>query len=238
MCIYMLSLHVALPISGGQQRRAGRPGVGGLAVSVGGPRRIRPGGSAGGGRGDQGSGDRPFRWAGLGGPRRIRPGGSAGGGRRDQGPGAFPFEDPGQVEQQRVLVVAADDLEPDREAVDGACGEGDRRVPTTLAGMVRAPLLSGPTAWSPTRRLKVTSAGNATSGLVAQMTKSTSSNTSAMRSLQSVRRDSHVAARSRLNTFSAISSPKAISNVSWSRAPGQRSPSSRRICARLDMAHS
>ena len=72
-------------------------------------------------------------------------------------------------------------------------------LPTMLAGIVSRPLFSGPTETLPTRVLMPMSAAKATSGLVAQTTMSASSNTSAMRSLASVRCSSTFAAISRLN---------------------------------------
>src|SRR5215207_2704034 len=111
-------------------------------------------------------------------------------------------------------------------------------LPTMLAGMVSTPLFSGPTERFPTRVLRPISAGNATSGLVAQITKSTSSKRSAMRSLASVRWASTRPAISRLKTRSARSSPKAISSVRSSLHAGQRSPSALRSCDRLAIAHS
>ena len=107
--------------------------------------------------------------------------------RGDQRPRALALDDQGQVEQQRVLVVAADDLHA-RRAARRPCRSGSRRrVADDVGGIVSAPLFSGPTCTSPTRVFSVTSAGKATSGLVAAMTKSTSSNTAAMASLASVR---------------------------------------------------
>jgi hypothetical protein len=40
--------------------------------------------------------------------------GSDGCAGRDQGPGTFLFHDPGEVEEEGILVVTADHLEPDR----------------------------------------------------------------------------------------------------------------------------
>ena len=52
----------------------------------------------------------------------------SGASRGHEGPGAFALGHQGQVEQELLLVVAADDLHADGEAVDGADGDGDGRV--------------------------------------------------------------------------------------------------------------
>ncbi len=60
-------------------------------------------------------------------------------------------------------------------------------LPTTLKSAVRAALFSTPTCSSPTIVFTLTSAGNATSGLVAETTKSTCSKRSATASSATIR---------------------------------------------------
>ena len=71
------------------------------------------------------------------------PGNSARGRRRHEGPRAFPLDDPGEVEQQGIVVVAADDLHADREAAHRPGRDRDGRVAHDVGGDRERPVVLG-----------------------------------------------------------------------------------------------
>ena len=149
---------------------------------------------------------------------------------RDQGPGTVAFDDEGQLEQQLLGVVAPDDLEPDREAVELAGRDRDRRVAVEVGGEGELAVVARP---RPRRRRTCPgsgpSAAKATSGLLAVITRSTPSTGSKMRaiaSLTSIRRCSMRARASAEYLPAVAASPSRTSGVRSSAQAGQASPSS------------
>ncbi len=130
-------------------------------------------------------------------------------------------------------MVAADDLHPHGQAVEVPTGTEIAGLPVTLAGIVSAPLFSRPTFGRRPAWLKAMCAGKATSGLVAAMTKSTSSNTAAIASLASVRACLGPSGHLEVQRSWARSRPKAISALRSSRQAGhgRRAPAQPREVA-------